>query len=399
MKYKIHIIILTLFIPLFLLKSPLIMAGSYVETVKTGMKNDFDNAASQLAQLLASDPEMRNFLYQQTQASIERERKLDLANTLTRASQSPTLSQSTTSLNNISQIISAAQDKMRSINFSDSDIGVDIYFPVKEHREKWKGESDMLVAITPPDIDDSEYAAITAYSVLTGEKLNLDPVTPPDTPTLVIGIKERLPADLSTIQPVPLTEVNNDNFAIQVTRQYLGIPQLRILNDHEPWTRGDPEIYVLIGQSERTSPQVNRINMDMSYYDINEENRWYCLGDDQNALLYFYFDENYSDASYVHVMEHDGGSVFTLNASVTYGGSTIGLSWLINDGDDSLGSRSVNKNDFPLSGYTTRSTGDAEFRIDIDLAGSNNDIGCTISSGGGSGGSGGSGGGGPVVIN
>jgi hypothetical protein len=42
-------------------------------------------------------------------------------------------------------------------------------------------------------------------------------------------------------------------------------------------------------------------------------------------------------------MESDGGSSVTIGASVVYKGVTVGLGWTVKDGDDSLGSKYVNK--------------------------------------------------------
>jgi hypothetical protein len=137
---------------------------------------------------------------------------------------------------------------------------------------------------------------------------------------------------------------------------------LTIFDDHEPWTRGDPEIYVLVGQSYMTTPQEHRIWLNSGSNDVNDEDKRYCFGNTPSNPLYFYFDDDYSDATYFHFMESDGGSSITLGASVVYKGTTVGLTWSVKDGDDSLGSRYVNKSQASCGGlsyrHLTLSTGD-----------------------------------------
>ena len=49
--------------------------------------------------------------------------------------------------------------------------GLDLYFPVPEHRERWKGGIDFLVAFAPVHGRDAKFTEFIAYSVKTGKQV------------------------------------------------------------------------------------------------------------------------------------------------------------------------------------------------------------------------------------
>ncbi len=61
---------------------------------------------------------------------------------------------------------------------------IEVYFPVPEHRARWAGGEDVLVATAELDHD-----APIAFD-LTGRRHRLSPTTPPDTPVLMLGRAE-----------------------------------------------------------------------------------------------------------------------------------------------------------------------------------------------------------------
>lgn len=65
-------------------------------------------------------------------------------------------------------------------------------------------------------------------------------------------------------------------------------------------------------------------------------------------------------------MESDGGSSVKLTAKVEFRGVTVGLEWSVGGGDDSLGSRAVNKNQLGEFGYQQLTTGSVDFLLDRD---------------------------------
>ena len=60
---------------------------------------------------------------------------------------------------------------------------------------------------------------------------------------------------------------------------YIGIPYMMIHNDHEPWYKGKPEIYMLVGQSDTTIPREHRIELNSGKYDVNTVGKKYGFGD------------------------------------------------------------------------------------------------------------------------
>ena len=66
---------------------------------------------------------------------------------------------------------------------------IDIYFPVKKHRESWKAGDDLLVVgFIPTDKNSKE--PVTAYDIK-GNEIVLSQDTAPETPTLVIYPSEK----------------------------------------------------------------------------------------------------------------------------------------------------------------------------------------------------------------
>ncbi|MBX3147913.1 MAG: hypothetical protein KF785_14205 [Gemmatimonadales bacterium] len=61
---------------------------------------------------------------------------------------------------------------------------IEVYFPVPEHRARWSGGEDLLVATAELDTD-----APVAFD-LAGRRHRLSPTTPPETPVLMIGRAE-----------------------------------------------------------------------------------------------------------------------------------------------------------------------------------------------------------------
>ena len=213
--------------------------------------------------------------------------------------------------------------------------GLDIYFPFEDHRKKWKGKRDLLVAFSPVD-DEENVAEIIAYSVKSGERMILDPEVPPETPVLVIAAEEHEnhqiepplpPTDEGAVKgPKPKDKVKKKDGS---GNSYFGVRYLRIDDDQEPWTKGNPEIYAYYIQRgpSATYCQVTYKNL----YWVNKERSWY------NVWYYLarYFDSRYSNYSYIRIYERDGGTYRTYD--VTIEGQTCLYSK--RDRDDYIASR------------------------------------------------------------
>ena len=344
------------------------MAQGVTATQALEINADLDALASQTAGAL-SNPALRKFLLEETLASRNEEQILVFQDTLQKAQGRSDVGLPPGLVQRLIGLANHTEDRIAT-TMKPEIAGINVYFPVDSHRKSWRGDGDLLVAYDPIG-DEDEIAAIVAYSVETGRQVILDAHAAPETPTLVIapkeydgrGIKE---GALAVPEPGPRTEDGNElGLSATAGYFYIGIPQVYMHNDHEPWYRGDPEIYVLVGQSYKTSPIESIIHLP----GVNKEKQWYWLGDGPGSPLYFFFtEEDYSDLTYFHFMESDGGGKFTISASVEYKGAKVGLEYVVEDGDDNLGKRYIHKSQLPLGGYLRQSTGDMDFDADKDGA-------------------------------
>lgn len=185
--------------------------------------------------------------------------------------------------------------------------GLDIYFPFEDHRKKWKGKRDLLVAFSSVD-DEQDVAEIIAYSVKSGERMILDIEIPPETPVLVIAAEEHEnhkieppppPTDEGAVKgPKPKGKVKEKDGS---GNSYFGVRYLRIDDDQEPWWKGYPEIYSYYIQ--RGSGYTCQVKYKDLYW-VNKERSWYYVW----PHLARYFDSRYSDLSYIRIYERDGGT-------------------------------------------------------------------------------------------
>jgi hypothetical protein len=189
--------------------------------------------------------------------------------------------------------------------------------------------------------DEQDVAEIIAYSVKSGKRMVLDREIPPETPVLVIAPEEHEthvaeppppPTDEGAVKgPKPAGKAAPEAGS---SNSYFGVRYLRIDNDQEPWTRGDPEIYAYYIQKGPTSCQVTYKNL----YWVNKERSWYYVW----SYLARYFDDRYSNSSYIRVYERDGGTFRWYD--VTIGGQTC--LYGKRDGDDYIATRWRYKSSF-----------------------------------------------------
>jgi len=222
------------------------------------------------------------------------------------------------------------RELIRTSGFWDLE-GLDIYFPFEDHRKKWKGKKDLLVAFSPVD-DEENVAEIIAYSVKSGERMIIDSETPPEVPVLVIAAEEH---ENHKIEPPPAP---TDEGAVKGSKpkkkdgsgnSYFGVRYLRIDDDQEPWWKGNPEIYSYYIQRgpSATYCQVTYRNL----WWVNKERSWYYVW----PYIARYFDSRYSDLSYIRIYERDGGTSRVY--SVTIEGQTC--LYRKRDGDDYIATR------------------------------------------------------------
>jgi hypothetical protein len=200
--------------------------------------------------------------------------------------------------------------------------GIDLYFPVKEHRAKWKGNEDLLVAYQPVN-EEAEINGIVAYSVKTQKRVLLDPNKPPPTPVLIVAAEEHLSHDPNYVVPdngpkpreglpggpkitsPPGKFYDSERGDPGKPGQFPGNSYLfayytMIKRDGESWTRGDPEIEVYLMQECGSSNKYRRLNMA----GVNDTYRTYYTGYYGNL----YFDASCSDRVFTSIWERDSGS-------------------------------------------------------------------------------------------
>lgn len=250
---------------------------------------------------------------------------------------------------------------------------------VPVHFDEWDPETTVpLVAFLPPDVDDEELIEIEAYDAQ-GQTYLLDTRVAPTEPVIVVSLNERtdehgflralgdssLNGGISyqLAEPcAPETAIDTcdgggggggggTTTSVCTARTHAFgdkeiLYQIKINNDHEPWTRGAPEIYASYSFADST-------NVKGKYYmgGVDDEGRWYTV----NGHL-FYWQSYYGNVFVNSIWEEDGGS------SATAKFNFFGIDFTVNimDSDDGLGAAPVSFHD-PICGYY--STGDAEFKM------------------------------------
>jgi len=329
----------------------------------------FDMAAQQLARILAN-PAFRMFLYQEIQASPNKENIVDFNNFTQKAHSRPDLGLPPGVLNILSQALAGATQKLGEIQTRKELVAVDLYFPVAEHRKMWRGEEQLLVAFAPLG-DEKTFTSITAYTAKDAQRVTLDPAKPPTIPTLVIAAREKAslqrPAGAPITAPQPGPGPAGPPIQPRGISSYIGIPFVKLLNVSaiEPWVYGAPEVYILIGQYSKTYGKIQRrIALDA----VDNQGKWYWLGDP--GTLYLPFDSTYYDATYFAFWEDDGwwsstpvtATLYSTTVAGTAAGPPVTLSWSIYATDDSIAYLTIQNSVIPLNsdfylGTTSPATG------------------------------------------
>jgi hypothetical protein len=145
----------------------------------------------------------------------------------------------------------------------------ELYFPVAEHRERWTGERELLVATTMSE-NELPFAVSSRGDILT-----LSNDAPPKTPTLVIVPAEGFDRDGN---PTRLKQYINPEIRLNVVVQGIASNHIHIDDLHEPWPNGSPEIE--IHTQDRSVPRQVQCNSKNSpagstagyRFDMNSNN-------------------------------------------------------------------------------------------------------------------------------
>jgi len=231
-------------------------------------------------------------------------------------------------MENISQAEVAMKDAKMAIP------RLDLVVPCGISQAMLEGSDLMYVAIAPLE-DESKVKSIAAY--VDGKRLSQDLSAneAPKVPTIVIGGAERytISSELTAAKTesvvasaLAVTAADVPKSAA-VSGDLVGIPRILITNDHEPWYKGDPEIYVKIRRWIKSMGVFGDTRVDFA--NVNSENTWYSLGDPNKS--YVFLNSTYDKSIEIVVYESDSpdgddvvGLFIPTWTSLPYGGFTAG---------------------------------------------------------------------------
>ncbi len=176
----------------------------------------------------------------------------------------------------------------------DFEYGMDIYFPVNEHRKSWKSKINEILVAAQLLSDDEKYENIIAYA-LDGREIILDSKTPPEEPVLVIAPCEHH-GDHSV-------QTGNGALAKPASGSaVLKIVDFKLIDDNEPWYLGDPEIYVKLWYQNEYGNYDGPLIIGCP--SINDETTYYNYNKTIMTWDYWPYYRNVS----VHIKEDDNGA-------------------------------------------------------------------------------------------
>lgn len=269
---------------------------------------DLDAMAQEVSKLV-THPGFRGFLRSEIAKSKNRENILELDKFLDRASKQKGMPPG---LAKLKDYAGKAKGRLKASGIWKL-AKYDLYIPVGANRAKWKGGKDFLVAFSPVD-DEKDTKQIIAYRVNDGKRVILDPNKPPQTPILVLApcehenhAKVSAPKGPKTPPENPKPNFKGENVPPPqgmkepgIGNSSVGVQYLKIYNDHEPWYKGDPEIYIDL--CLRKVNECQRRYSNLSF--VNNEGRWYYIWSYANMS----FDSTYWQKMKFYIWERDGGS-------------------------------------------------------------------------------------------
>jgi hypothetical protein len=151
---------------------------------------ELDAIARMVAESLRQ-PGFRGLVRSEVAQSKKREHIVELEDFLARAAKRGNASQSVKKLH---EHTGKAKHKIKQLDIWDRE-GFDLYFPVKDHFRKWKGDADLYVAYAPYG-NEEDVSEIYAYSVTDGNRYAFDRDAPPTNPVIIIAPCEHDSHDL-----------------------------------------------------------------------------------------------------------------------------------------------------------------------------------------------------------
>ncbi|WP_225642606.1 DUF3103 family protein [Streptomyces werraensis] len=162
---------------------------------------------------------------------------------------------------------------------------------------------------------DDDARTVTAYD-RTGKAHKLDAHKVPKTPVLVVGINgdKAIKAGLAELREslkdtgvaanLPEDGLKNSSKASLSGYDATAIDRVYLREDHEPWHKGDAEIYLLVaGVNPSGEPQVDTVQMPY----VNDDGREYVLPVEMPQIIVNWSHFKYGAADLV-MMEEDGST-------------------------------------------------------------------------------------------
>jgi hypothetical protein len=314
---------------------------------------ELDRLAKGMAESLA-DPHFRNYLRKQIKDSQKREKILRLEQFLDKAAKDKDMPEKAKAHGRLDEVRATRKklgtEKHLGIFGTDE---IDIYFPVPEHRKKWTGKDDLLVAFSPVG-DESEITEIVAYSVKNGKRVVLDAEEAPETPVIVVTLTEHETLDVAAPAAPPAEEpeptdpesvpegaeppLEGGRVPVEGNSR-IEMQYIKIYDDKEPWHMGAPEIFVVCTQVKGSGQGVVG-KRDLAR--VNETHKWYWVRDIASWL----FEEgtywNYTEFA---VWERDG-----VSPAVVPLVPLLGAIYYVSQDDDFVCKRQFNKSSVPYNG-------------------------------------------------
>lgn len=298
-----------------------------------------DDLAKDLAALL-SQPGVRNKLRVAINQSARREKIVFLDEFLTDVEKTTGLpDQARGKARGLLSKAAAAKKKFNEPAIKDILLSpeIEVYFPVRNHRDKWTGGDDVLVAVGTLD---EKATQIKVYSVKTQKASYISAATPPSDPVIVV-----VPSEHASYEPGPILEdrdlpAEKPAPAPPGKNSYILTNFFYITTKSEPWIQGDPEIYVWVVQAT-TSRNIRKAKVYLP--GVNDEGKWKDLANCPTALG-FYWDDTYDKITYYQVMEEDSGTIISTPVTVAYSGVSVTFNLTIKNEDDQLGSINIDRN-------------------------------------------------------
>ncbi len=138
----------------------------------------------------------------------------------------------------------------------DQSRAIEVYFPVPDHRQRWRGDASLIVATAETDAD-----APIGFDLM-GRRVRLDPTTQPSIPVLMVSQAEQSfgspPQPLTCLLDCGSGSSGSSSGGGGTPTPGLYLTQTQFTDTFESWFKGEPEFEVhVLGQDANTKQLVS----------------------------------------------------------------------------------------------------------------------------------------------